>query len=803
MHGLRLILRHNGRQPFYTLLNIVGLAIGIAAFLLIALFVRYQYSYDSFWEKSDQIYQVRTTLIHGNGKLDPFDASRNALGPTAVAELPDVEDEASLWHFNEAEAVSHDSTSLLTEGIYFVTDGFFDLFHLPPVAGNPVSWLDAPDKAVLTRTLADKLFGDENPVGTSITYNLQHPLNVTGIVEDFPQPTHFGDASLFISLRYYDYELIWEDRSATTYLRLRPGADPRKVEKQLNELLDRYIADMKATDGFRESCKLVPLERVHLEASTLDPILSGVTPAYNASELSRVLLLLGLLILLIAGLNYINLTTARSLTRNRLAAMLSLLGGSRKRLAGLFLTESLLFAGIALFLALPMVWFSLPVFNQITSVPLEFSSFIAPHFASSILGVVLLFGLLAGLLPALHFSSTSPMQLLRRQTPHGRRLPLLRAGFVVLQFTIGVVLLDLAIVNVQQFRFVEKRDLGYDQDRLLVIKLPIARIVLKKDPVNQALRNEFASISGVEAFTTTCGLPNLPWGEAHLHRPGAPDEEWFSAAQMFCEAEYPDEMGFRIVAGRMLDPTRTNDIENGILINETLCRLMYDSVYAGQAIGMWEDADSTRPMEVVGVMEDFHLGSLHEPIQPAVVYVGDLISRFMLLRVRPGMEQRVQQEAEAAWKRVGPLSPMVSYYLDDSLRDLYKRDLAEIRLVRIGSIIALAIALLGVLALASHTAERRRRELSIRKVLGAGELGLTGLLMRHFLLLVLVANLLAIPLGVWLIRLWLGTYAYHTPLTAVPFVLSFVTMALLVVPTAGWHALQAARANPSDVLRSE
>ena len=803
MHGLRLILRHNRRQPFYAIINLTGLIIGFTAFLLIALFVHYEYSYDSSFEDHDRIYQVQTTLIHGNGSVDAFDASRNALGPTAVKELPDVEAEATIWHFVEEEAVSRDSSSVLTDGIYFVTDDFFQVFKLDAVSGNPENWLDAPDKAVVSQSLANKLFGDRNPIGETITYNLQHSFTVSGIVEELPQPTHFGDITLFIPLSFYDYEATWDDRSATTYLRLRAGADPGDVEQNLNALLDRYLGERHRAHNVSESCRLVPLRRVHLDSKELDPILTGVTPAFNPSALSRVLLLLGILILLIAGLNYVNLTTARSLTRSRLAAMLALLGGSRGKLAGLFLTESTLFSIAALGLSLPVVALILPSFNQITSLPLEMSTLLTPLFAIGLLTVALLFGMLAGILPALHFASTSPIYLLRKVTGRGGRLPILRAGFVVLQFTIGVILLDLAIVNFMQVRFIQDRDLGYDESRLLVVRMPIAKIILKKNPVNQALRAEFAALPGVESFTTTNGLPNYPWGQAQLHRPGAPDDEWISASQMFCEASYPDQMGFKIVAGRMLDPTRTNDIENGILINETLCRMLYDSVYAGQAIGMWESADSTRPMEVIGVMKDFHLLSLHEPIKPAVVYIGDMLSRFMVMRVRPGMEQQVLAEAEAAWKRVGPLSPMTSYFLDDSIRQQYTRDLAETKLVRAGSILALAIALLGVLALTSHTAERRRRELSIRKVLGAGEAGLAGLLIRNFLLLALLANLLAVPLGLYLINLWLGSYAYHTPLTAFPFLVTLVAMVLLVIPTAGWHAVQAARANPSDVLRSE
>ena len=803
MHSLRLILRHNRRQPFYAFINLIGLILGFTAFLLIALFVHHELSYDTEIPDYKRIYYVSTTYVRSNGEIDPLHVSRRALGPEAVRQLPMVEKHTDIWNHFDAEPIAVDSIAFNEPGITFASREFFDIFRLNVIAGDPSTWLEDPDKVVISQSAVEKYFPQGNPIGRTLLYNTQEPFVVSGVVEDIPQPSHLGKVRFFFPLGYYDLEGTWEERDSELYLRLAENADPSQVEADLNRILDLAVGEKNHEKGVQERCSLVPLQRIHLDTPREDPIIYGYMTASNPSELIHILVLIGILILLIAGLNYINLTTARSLTRSRLAAMLSLLGGSRFQLAGLFLAEGVLFALLGFLLALPTAGLLLPYFGQLVNISLGWIDLLAPTLLSLLLAVALLFGLLAGFFPALHFSATPAMRLLRNPIHRGSHLPKLRAAFVVLQFVIGVVLIELAIVNVQQMQFINQRDLGYDEDRILAVKMPVAKIILKKHPVNRALREEFASLPGIESFTTTAAIPNFPWGDAYLKNLSDADAEWIRAKQIPGDADVADKLGFRIVAGRVLDPTRENDTQNGVLINETLCNLLYDTVYAGQQVGLFESKDSTIVKDVVGVVKDFHLGSLHDPIPPTVIFTADLLTRYMLLRVRPGMEQQVLSGAQAAWKRVGPMNPMDCFFLDDLVQDQYKQDFAEIKLIRWGSILALVISLLGILALANHTAERRRRELSIRKVLGAGEAGLVGLVVRGFILLILLANLIALPLGWYLLRLWLGGFSYHIELNAIPFIATFILTALLALPTVGWHAFLAARSNPADVLRSE
>ena len=800
---LRFAARRLARRPGTSLLHAGGLAVGIACCFLALLFVRDELSYDRFHEGAGRIVDIRQRVTMGDRTMNfamlpdgGLDALRTQVaGVEAVTQTTSMQD--------GIVRVTVDAPGVDVEDIRFADAAFFDVFTFPLVQGDARRALGGPSQAVLPVSLARTLFGDADPVGRQVYlertgFGLQDPepvpLTVTGVAADLPGATSVGFGVLVSGqtpLSTYEGSAPALDETAQAYVRVASLADTVSVQAALNPLAteEGHFSDFGPTHGVHTP-RLVD---AHL----------GPSPSFVEGKALFLLLFatVAALVLLLACVNYANLATALALSRATEVGVRKTLGAGRGQLARLFLAEAGLLALAAGALAVALVALVLPTFNAFFQKTVALAT-LGPTEWALALGVVLVAGLLAGSYPAVVLARFRPAAVLKGSPVQGRGGARVRQALVVFQFTVTAVLLAATAVVAQQLDAARSRDLGFQGDRVVTLKLGTERLRARA----AVLKRGIEAVPGVARTSLTTGTP----GDIDVYASLSAVEtvadltDDLSVAMLQADGDFPATLGMRLAAGEWIPEGA--GFASAIVLNETAARALglmtTDPAEAvGKSVGF---GYSETVVPVVGVLRDFHFDGPRKAIDPLIVQpMTDRTNTLTLAVQLAAVDARTLDALRSVWERTVPDYAFAPVFVSDLFADEVRDDRRLGQLFGAFGLVAVVLACLGVFGLAAHAAERRTKEIGVRKVLGASVAGLVARLSGEFARLVVVALVLAAPITMWLARRWLEDFAYPSPLTAGPFLLLGMGILALALVTSSVHAVRAATADPARALRSE
>ena len=776
----RSLVRHKG----YTFINVFGLAVGLAVCLLIGLFVQHERSYDRFNTRAERIYR----LVMEAGNFGAGARAFAAAGPYVTEHFPEAQ---AAVRFYPEEIVLQQGEELATESrFYYVDADVFDVFSYDLLAGDPASALEAPGSLVLTESAARQYFGEENPVGRTLLQGDGTPFQVTGVVEDPPSNTHlsFDFLASFETLPQTDSRGYQSQHPSFIYLLLHPGADLDRLQERLDAFTAQDVETVAGIlgvgfEGMR--FRLQPLADIHLHSH-----LRGEAEANSDARLSVLFSAVALLLLLIAVINYMNLATARALSRAREVGVRKVVGAGQGQLAVQFLGEAMLLCLLAFALALSLAQLLLPLFNLITGKTLSAAALIRPAQWGWLTLVALGTGFAAGSYPAFYLSRFRPVGVLKGDVQAGRGAQRLRQTLVTVQFTLSILLVIGTLVVWQQVQYLQSKDLGYDTEQILAI--PMQGDLQQQTATFKA---ELEQVPDVRVVSVASGLP-LGSGmiSTTTHEGGE-----VLTRYMDVDADYLPALGMRLIAGRNFRPVGDS---TAILLNETAARQFEVTDQVGKVL---EAPFSEK--ELIGIVSDFHVASLHEPIMPTLLAQQDWRSAFQsghfVLRLSPRDLSATLERLASVWQTFVPDVPFTYQFLDDAWQAQYQAEQRLGYLTAGFALLAVLIASLGLFGLASFTAEQRTKEIGIRKVLGASVASVVALLSKEFLWLIALAFVVAAPVAYLAMQRWLEGFAYRVELGPGVFLLAGALALLVALVTVSYQAVKAALADPVESLRYE
>lgn len=800
----KIALRTLLKNKLYATINISGLALGLTCIALILLYVRYELSYDKFHSDYDTIYRI--TWEDDNAQT----RTPHPMAQALVTDFPEVEAAVSLsplWSAgltrrtfsirNPEQDIRHDETAVLA-----VDSTFFDVFSFELIKGNPKTVLRAPDGILISESAARKYFADEDPIGKYLAVNNDSSLiQVTGVFKDVPRNSHFH----FDFLISYVLEKLmedpeseyytWSDFGHYNYIRLKPGTNAQALEDKLLAWAAKFIkptdeviqAIQAAGYGFR----LQPITDIHLKSRLRWELESN-------GNINYVYMMSGaaVLLLIIAAVNVMNITTSLSMQRAREIGVKKTLGAFTKTIGLQFFYETLLMAVIALLIAILLIDITLPVFNGITG----YSFTTADVFATSqiILLVAIVTGIaaFASFYPALVMASIKPGQILKGNFSTGRRGVVLRHSLIVFQFFISMILISGSIVIYNQIHFLKHKAIGFDREQVLVIPVKDRELYTKFD----ALRNELLTIQGITHVTSSS---NLPGKQFNVNPVFALKDPMIRVAsyEILVDYDFLKTLNIQLYEGRFFDRNNAADLTDAYVINETLARNLFGKNAIGEMIS-WERDGQTYNGKVIGIVSDFHFQSLHQEVGPLLMKLSPRMN-YALIKITPNSFTKQVKQIEKTWKQFDDTFNFEFYFMDENLQQQYAME-EKMGLVVSGfSLIAIVIACFGLFGLATISFVQRTKEVGIRKVLGAPVISVMILLMHDFTRLVIIAIVIAVPFSWWLMTEWLSNFSFKVSISPWWFVFTGVGLLAISWLTIMQLTIGTARQNPVETLRSE
>lgn len=781
-----------------SLINIFGLAVGMACTLLIFLFVQDELSYDRFHKDANSIYRVVKDFINDDGSRIPDATTPAPLAAAMQREIPEVVTVTRVhpnWGGNTI--VEYGDKKISEEKLWRVDSSFFDVFTFRFLKGDPKTALSDVNSIILTEKMVERYFGKEDPIGKVLKLNQREDVTVTAVIEDVPPQSHIHfDFLLSFRRLPREIETNWGGYNYYTYAKVKPGTDVAAFEKKIQGVYERNQEE-RYSEFYTQ-----PLTRIHLDSKLkweLEP---------NGDRMYvYVFMLIGVFILLIASINYINLSTAKSSLRAKETGIRKVSGAQRTSLVFQFLLESVIISFISAVIAIAIAFALLPIVNELTQKQLVLDdNLLALFYLLMITGLI---GLIAGLFPALYLSSFRPVVVLKGLKLNETGALNLRKALVVLQFTISIALIIGVLIIAQQMNFIQSARLGFDKDQVVVI-----RNARNLAPAERAVFiNELRQLPRVAKVATSNSILGRGFSTTRLTARGSDQEQQLNFASV--GYEYLDAVGIEIIEGRGFSPDFPADsLNNGtsggslnqslgsIIINE---RAVKEFGLGTPAVGkqlIWSaDGDTTYYLSVIGVARDFHFTSLRNEIKPFGFIVTPRNVNNFTVKLAGGDVSASLSMIENLWKKHFADVPYEYTFLDETFANMYVAEMRFQKVFIILVILGIIISCLGLFALATFSAEQRVKEIGIRKVLGASISHIVGLLSRDFLKLVVVAIVLATPIAAWAMGLWLEGFAYHTEIRWWVFVLASVLALAIAFLTISSQAIRAAIADPAKTLR--
>ncbi len=778
--GLRYLARHKA----YSIINIAGLAIGLASAIFILLWIKDELSYDRFHQHADDLYRVTCQVEDIQAVISPA-----PLAAAAKHEFPEVEDALLMTMYETILAEVEDVSYTETQAI-FVDSNFLDMFSFELLRGNRSTCFANPHSILLTQQTAQKYFGKDDPIGRVIRIENRDNMIVTGILADIPANSHlqFDLAMPTAAIRPYRRDIrenVWDNFNYYSYLKLKSSITPESIdelETKIESLYHQHESEL------RVSFHLQPLKKVHLHSSFL-----GDVPGHGEIQYVYLFSLVALLILIAASINFMNLSTARASRRAREVGFRKVAGAIRSQLVSQFLTESCLITFTALIFAVILVFALLPLFNQLTAKQIYLMD-IDTNFGLGLLALTFILGLFAGSYPAFYLSRFKPVKVLSLSRYAKSGPSYLRNTLVIIQFTISIVLIIGTIVVYQQRQFIKTRNLGFDKENLIYFTLR-GELSDHQDQVKSALENNPLTTN----YTIVDGLPtDLLSGTIAVDWPGKDPELQVIFAQMDGDASFIKVFGMSLRSGRTFSAQHKSETGRYILNEKALAIMNMDPDSAiGQSFNLWGNVG-----QIVGVVEDFNFKPISQPIEPMVIRYREQ-GTYAVVRSHPGRLEETIEAIESIQSSLNPLYPIEYGFIDEDLENLYQSERRLGKLSNIFALLALFISCLGLYGLSAYLAEQRKKEIGIRKVVGASITGLVIRLNREFTTPLWIAMLLAIPLGHFLMQRWLERFAYHIEVKWWIALLACLPALVIAISTVSIETIKAARSNPVDSLQQE
>ena len=797
------------KHKFYSLINVTGLAVGITSCLLILLFVQDELSYDQHHEKADRIYRISADIKFGGNHM-LMNVAPAPMAETMVIDYPDVE---TTGRFRQVGSylIKEEDQNVLEENVVFADKEILDIFTIPFIYGDPTTALEKPNTLIMSESASKRTFGDENPVGKQVTLNNEDLYEVVGVYEDMPANSHFH-LNMMLSMEGLDHSksTVWLSNNYQTYFLLREGAIGEDFESKLDEMVSTYTlpqaeqflqisADDLEASGQWVKYHTMNVQDIHLQSNLgmeFEPN-GNITYVYIFSAIA-------LIILIIACINFMNLSTARSANRAKEVGVRKVLGSYRSHLIKQFLTESILLSFLGMLIALILAMMVLPYFNLLAnkSLAIPFDSF---FFIVGIISGVLIIGLIAGIYPSFFLSAFRPAAVLKGTLNLGVKSGWLRSTLVVMQFIASIFLIVGTLVIYQQLNYIQNKNLGFNKDQVIIIEDIQALGSNVEAFKNTLLQNSSISSATVSGFLPVSGTYRSdsgfwPEGEEHTETNSVSMQIWS------VDHDYIPTLSMEIIEGRNFSRDFPSDTA-GIILNERAMELFgYEdpigkSVYSFRNLG--PEGDQTMiPLKIIGIVKNFHFESLRDNINALSLVLGSR-SGNLAIKVTTSEIASIVSLIEKEWKEVGPGQPFTYSFLDDRFARMYDQE------ERIGKIaftfagFAIFVASLGLFGLAAFTAEQRTKEIGVRKVMGASISSIIVLLSKEFGKLILIALIFAFPLSWIIMNGWLRDFHFRINIGPEVFLIAGGITLFIAWVTMSWQSIRAAVANPVDSLRNE
>jgi putative ABC transport system permease protein len=796
---IKVSFRNLWKNKIYSFINIFGLASGIAFSFLIFLFVKDELSYDRFNKDADQIYRVVKDFVNDDGSRLPDATTPPAVGPAMQMEIPGVEKVTRVFPgWGRDFLIKYGDKKLIEQNVYRVDSSFFDVFSFHFIKGNIKNAFAQVNSVVITESTAKKYFGDEDAIGKIISLDDIGEMMVTGVVKNVPSNSHFH-FDFLISTRTFPGNNLdgnWNWYNFYTYVKLKPGTNVAALTKKLQELYQRN--DREGKNIFYTQ----RLTDIHLTSHLKWEIEPNSDKLYV-----YVFTIIAIFILFIAGINYVNLATAKASVRAKEVGVRKVSGAIRSSLVNQFLVESIITCMVASVLAILIAQLLLPIANSLTQKHLSVIG--TPSALVYLIGSALVLGIVAGFFPAIYLSSFKPILVLKGLKLNERRTLSLRKVLVVVQFTISIVLIIGALIISQQMKFIQSSKLGLNKDQVLVVKNSFSM------PQRTAFLNDISQIRGVKKAASANGVVGgLNWTNG-MSLKGSQNSQLINFLSV--NENFIDAMGIEIKEGRGFSKnfpadTMNNGIPRGpldqnigsIIVNETAVRdLSIPEPVVGKQLLWGNDGDTMYYTTIVGVMKDFHFTSLRNQIKPFAFINNPRGQWYLTIKLSADNVSGTLAELEKSWKKISAERPFEFTFLDETFSRLYNSESRFQKVFITLVVLGIIIACLGLLGLSIFAAQQRVKEIGIRKVLGASAANLVTLLSKDFLKLVGFAFLFAIPIGWWAMNKWLQDFAYRIQIQWWVFIIAAMIAMFIALITISSQALKAAVANPVKSLRTE
>lgn len=787
---VKISVRNIKRQKGYSFITIAGLAIALACCIVIFMYVNHELSYDNYHKDVARIYRIPTIVKSGSTEK-PFARGLTPSIPEILKNYQEVEDGVRFHYLSTANVnVEYENQVFVEDSWMVTTPEFFTMFDIPFIWGEPAAALERPNTIVITKSISEKISPKENPLGKLLAVN-GNDYEITGVIENAPENTHLA-YDIILSLNTVEKQLNlnnWGWTGFYSYIKLYPNVNPYEFEQKIRKLAHNFIGEKLDELGIEFILFLQPLGDIHLKSN-----LHREIKTHGDSFYITIFSIVGILVLIVACINFINLTTARSRRRAKEIGVRKVMGALRRQLINQFIGEFFFIALIALVMAIGIISAILPYFNELTHRNFLLSSILNPTIMTGIVGLLLFVGIAAGSYPAFFLSAFKPIQVLQSLTKAGSGGSSLRKIFVVWQFAISTALIISTLLIYRQIDFMKNKHLGFEKDQKLILQVYLGDNY-------ETVKREFTNHPSITGATASTSIPGRISNSLVTRLVGDENKQGWTILYNFVDYDFISEYDIKLIAGRQFQKERTSDATDTFILNEAAVN-NFGFRSPQEAIGkqLTRGPDTGN---IIGVVKDFHIKGLQSEIQPHILKLRT--GNFYTLSLTVKTENMAETLAfvENKWQEMQFGKTFHYFFLDEDFNSQYSSEERMGKLFSILTILGILIAVLGLFGLASFIAEQRTKEIGIRKVLGASVSGIVVLISTEFTKWVLVANIIAWPLAYFFVNNWLQNFAYQTNITLWIFILSGALALAIALATVGFQAIKAAFANPVDSLRYE
>jgi putative ABC transport system permease protein len=791
------------KNKFYSALNIIGLTVGLVSTIFILLYIRDELSFDKYNTNYKRIYRLESDFRIGE-KHDKFAITSFPLAPALKLEYPEIESFTRMFR-NENMLIRCNNKEFYENNIWFTDSTHFSIFSCKFIYGSPGKALCEPNTIVLTQKLAKKYFGSENPLGKLIYTNGNTSYKVSGVIENLPGNTHIqydglismSTVAKFIGFERFNSmqpEAFW-NVNPFSFILLKPNVQIETLLQKSPEFYKKYMETIGKQINANFKLMATGLGQIHLHSTlTADEPTGNIFYVYIFSFVA-------FFILLIAAINYMNMATAKSTNRAKEVGMRKVIGAYRVQIQRQFLFESVVLAFISLIISLFLIQSFLPMFNTLTDKQMSFGIISDPLISVGILLITLLVGLISGSYPAFYLSSFIPAVVLKEKNKVGRKNALLRKILVVFQFVISIFMISSTLIVSSQFRFFQNKNIGFDKENLLFTQIQDTTFA-KSIP---AFKQELLKNPDIIGVSTSFGLPYNNFSIQVMRVENGGKMQEIALNNIIADYDFIKIMGMQIVKGRDFDKTRGTDLQKAVIINETAAKKLGWIEPLGKKIQYDLNLDGTanRNTRVIGVVKDFNYISLHNQIEPMVIFLQQRPGGYLTIKIKEGTINKSLGYINGVWQKFGVKNPFDYKIMTDSYNTVYAHEKKLTQIFTVFSVISLFIALLGLLGLASFVTEQRTKEIGIRKISGASVASITGMFYYEFSLLLGIAFVIASPISYFFLSNWLEKFAYHVTVSPITFLLSGIIAWVVTMLAISFHTLKAATENPVKAIKYE